>query len=147
MYITLFFTLLTLFIHPISAKPPECYFEIERTFLNPYYVIQAFSLNRIIYQGAWNGIVGQLNTNAKRIPMMVKQRASKMNPNPFNDPFQPKEAGEVFEKVVVEVLTMTLGPYEIVSPPQIQKIFNYVREQQQNKWNACFGEEESAKNH
>lgn len=129
-----------LFISQGHAEPPPCYQKIERSFLNPYYITQAISLNRNIFQSSWLPITEEIKKNARNLPALVRQRAEQMKPNPFGTPFLPKQAGLVFEQVIIEILATSLAIFNIGSPNDVMIVFNYLLEQQKTEWAACFGE-------
>lgn len=124
------------------ADPPPCYQRIEQSFLNPYYITQAISLNRNIFQSSWLPITQEIQKNARNLPTLVRQRAEKMRPNPFGTPFLPKKAGLVFQQVIIEILATSLAIFNIGSPNDVMIVFNYLLEQQKTEWAACFSEKE-----
>jgi hypothetical protein len=137
-------TLLMIFPLLGWSDEPSCVREIEREFFNPVFVSQALSLHDVS-QSAWSEVNRVLKQKNGDIPGRVRDRAAKMNPNPFDTPFQAKEAKQVLQDVLYEILTETLASFNITDPTEIREMFNYIREQQADKFIRCFGKDDEGK--
>ena len=131
----------------VGAETPRCYAKLESSFFNPYYLTQALSLNRNIFQSSWSTINQTVQIKAQRVPQMVRDRAERMNPNPFGNPYHPKEAGELLEQVLINVLAESLALFGITNPHDVKVVFDFVLEQQRAEWIVCFGEKTQQKVH
>ncbi len=120
------------------AEPPSCYAQLEREFFNPVYVNQALSMHNIS-QSAWPEVNRILKENSAVIPARTRALASKQRPNPFNPPFDGEAAAKILTRVQLEVLSKTLVRFQIQNPYVVQQIYGYIKEQQQERWNTCFG--------
>lgn len=123
------------------ADAPPCYKDLEVNFFNPTLVNEALSLHSIS-QSNWTLINTELQNNLKRVPELVKERAKKMNPNPFGNPFQPQEASKLLREVLLEVFSETLAGFQITNQGKVQEMFRYIRERQSQRLLSCFGAEE-----
>jgi len=125
--------------HTVSAAVPSCYNSIVQNFFNPVLVNQALSMHDDIYQSSWSEISRNLKSQTTDIPRLVKERASKIHPNPFDIPFNPEVAGEVLKQVLVGILAQTLTYYQINnSSNKANDIFNYLQHLKMEQWNECF---------
>jgi len=126
------------------ADEPSCVRELERDFFNPVFVSQALSLHDVS-QSAWAEVNRVLKQQIGAIPGRVRDRAARMNPNPFDIPFQEHDAKQVLESVLYDVLAETLKQFNITDPTEVREMFNYIREQQADKFVRCFGKDEDVK--
>jgi len=144
--INLFYKILLLIIlviiNPVVAyaDAPPCYKNIEANFFRPELVSEALSLHSVP-QSQWTLINTELQQELKRVPIMVKERASKMHPNPFGTPFQPQAAVEVLRQVLFEVFSSTLATFNITNQQKIEEMFQYIRQRQSQRMLSCFGQE------
>lgn len=136
------FSLILLLITPfcIFAEESACYLNIERNFFDENVVNQALA-SRNISQSNWTLINQSLKSNSKDIPGIVRERAKKLNPNPFDTPFRPIIAAEILSQVQFEVFAATLAIFKINSPSDVQEMFLYIRKSHSANLKACFGEE------
>lgn len=123
-----------------NADAPPCYKNIESNFFRPELVSEALSLHSVP-QSNWALINTELQHELKRVPMMVKERANKMQPNPFGTPFQPQAAVEVLRQVLFEVFSSTLTTFNITNQQKIEEMFQYIRQRQSQRMLSCFGQE------
>lgn len=123
------------------GETPFCYKELERNFFKPALVDEALSLHSVP-QSNWSLINNELQRNVKRVPELVKERAKRMDPNPFGTPFQPQAASEVLRGALLEVFSSTLALFHITNQNNINEMFQYIRERQSQFLLACFGDEE-----
>jgi hypothetical protein len=95
-----------------------------------------------VSQSAWTEINRVLKQNSGVIAGRVRDRAARMNPNPFDTPFQAQDASKVLQEVLLDYFTETLRGFNIIDPTEIREMFNYIKEQQSDKFVRCFGKEE-----
>lgn len=119
-----------------------CYRQIEQNFFNPILVSQALSLHFTFPQSSWNEVNRKLQQNASQVPRLVRERAVRMSPNPFNVPFNYHEAAELLRQALLEVLANTMAEFQVTNPSQIKAIFDYLRIRQLHQITECFGEGE-----
>ncbi|HEV8052578.1 MAG TPA: hypothetical protein VGP47_08785 [Parachlamydiaceae bacterium] len=127
-----------------SAETPPCYKQLEVNFFNSTFVNEALSLHSVS-QSNWALINTELQNNLKQVPEMVKERAKKMDPNPFGTPFQPQEASKLLRRVLLEVFSATLANFQITNQGKVEEMFRYIRERQSQRLLSCFGQEEEAR--
>lgn len=125
-----------------DAEIPACYKDLELNFFRSNLVNEALSLHAVS-QSNWSLINQELQRNLKRVPELIRERAKKMDPNPFGPPFQPREASELLQKVLLEVFSDTLSVFHITNQGKIEEMFQYLRERQSQRLVSCFGEEEA----
>lgn len=136
--------LMTLNTTSVFAEAPPCYRALEVNFFNPNLVNEALSLHAVS-QSNWNLINSELQKNLKIVPETVKERAKKMDSNPFNYPFQPQEASELLRQVLFEVFSKTLATFHITNQDNVEEMFQYIRERQSQRLASCFGQEKEQK--
>ncbi|MBA3816896.1 MAG: hypothetical protein H0X29_10345 [Parachlamydiaceae bacterium] len=124
----------------IFAQESGCYLNIERNFFNESVVNQALA-SRNISQSNWTLINQSLRAKTREIPAMVRERAKKLNPNPFDTPFRPIVAGEILKQVQFEVFVATLALFKITNLNDIQDMFIIIRKSHRANLKECFGEE------
>lgn len=128
----------------VEGEIPPCYRELETGIFQTSYVGQALA-NQRVPQGAWGQIQRMLSAKIRDIPTMIESEARRMNPNPFEPTFEPKLAKELLEKVQKRVLANVLAQFNFNNKPNIQQIYNYLKERNKARFIACFGEEEPPK--
>lgn len=130
------------FTSPLAAQAgaPPCYKNIEANFFRPEHVSEALSLHSVS-QSNWSLINAELQQQMKRVPNMVRERADRMDPNPFGAPFQPQAAVEILRQVLLEVFSGTLALFNINNQQKIEEMFQYIRQRQGQRMLACFGQE------
>lgn len=146
------FLFLWFFVHafsPICGDESQrgCFQVIEKEFFNEKFVNEALQLHRI-YQSSWYLFNSALKVNAQAIPLMIQERAEKMIPNPFQYPFQPKEAALLLNQVLFEVFDQTVKQFGLTNlsssafnQTAINDMYRYIREKQSFRFKSCFGEE------
>lgn len=136
------FSLSTLLV--FSTDVPPCYRNLEVNFFRTDLVNEALSLHGVS-QSKWNLINTQLQGNVKGVPQLVKEKAKKMEPNPFDPPFQSQEAAELLRQVLLEVFSETLANFHITNQANVKEMFQYIRERQSQLLISCFGQEKEEK--
>lgn len=134
-----FFIFLIAFPFCIFAEESACYLNIERNFFNENVVNQALA-SRNISQSNWVLINQSLRDKSREIPKIVRERAKKLNPNPFDTPFRPIIAAGILNQVQFEVFAATLAAFKIDNPSDIQEMFLYIRKSHRANLEECFGE-------
>lgn len=134
-------TSICLLFSQVFGLDPSCVRDIEENFFNPYYVSQALSLHDFS-QSAWSEVNRNLKTRVGGIPALVRQKANKLSPNPFDAPYDPEEAANVLKEALYETLEQTLHDFNVTDPYEIREMFNYILEKQAPRWKACFPEED-----
>lgn len=128
----------------ITAEAPACYRDLEVNFFRQNLVNEALSLHAVS-QSNWALINTELQRNVKRVPEMIKDRAKKMDPNPFGTPFQSHAASELLQQVLLQVFSETLAIFHITNQAKIEEMFQYIRERQSQRLVSCFGDEKEQK--
>lgn len=124
----------------VFSETPLCYKNIEANFFKPEFVDEALSLHSVP-QSNWTLINNELREKMVRVPELVREKAKKMNPNPFGMPFQPQEASEVLRQALFAVFAETLADFHITNRGKAEEMFQYIRQRQGLRLLACFGEE------
>lgn len=124
----------------IYSVESSCYREIEKDFFRKDYVDEALSLHNVS-QSAWTYIHQSLQESMKKVPGIVRKRAAKMDPNPFDFPFRPDVASELLRQALFEVFSTTLAPFGITNSSDLKDMFTYIRDKQSKRLIACFGDE------
>lgn len=124
----------------VDASESSCYKDIEKNFFNENLVNQALALHNIS-QSNWSLINQSLRENSKDISRVVRQRAAKMNPNPFDSPFRPLIAAKLLNQVQFEIFSSTLAAFGVANSEQVKEMFLFIRTSHGQKLIACFGAE------
>lgn len=119
---------------------PPCYKSLQRYFFKESYLDEAMSFHDYIFQGDWNQIYRDLDKVMQQMPILIKQEAKKMRPDPLEHPFQPQAAGALLHQMLYLALSQTLHAHNITNEGDIKKIFEYVRTKQLGMIEACFGD-------
>lgn len=118
-------------------ETPKCYRELVRNFFEPRLVTESFDLYRV-FQSQWNKMLSDLKINAQAAPQRIKDRARAMHPNPFDHPFDPEKAKEIFLAVEFEIFREVMVYNYWYDIQAIYGMFNYIKDRQQAKIDACF---------
>ncbi len=118
---------------------PSCYKDLEINFFDPEITTQAFALHNID-QSSWNLLLQSLKNKAANVPSIIDQRAKRMQRNPLDHPFQPKEAEQLLMDVLYENLVEALHERNFITQFDNREMFNYIRRRQADRLKACFGE-------
>lgn len=124
-----------------SDASPPCYREIQTTFFRQDLVTTALSLYKVD-QSFWIAIYSDLQANSGRVPFLVQTLAKNRNPNPLYPIFRPKEASEILQKALFDVLTQAIAPYSHMNNNSINNntingVFRYLWEQQHSRIQQC----------
>ncbi len=121
---------------------PACYRELETNFFLPALVSQGISLQAGYqqYQNTWPLIIDELQRRSTNIPQIIKDKASRMRPDPLDFPFQADIASELLWSTLYELFASVVSKYNITDVEDIQSIFNYIRRQQEPRLKECLGE-------
>lgn len=122
---------------------PSCYKDLELNFFQRAVVSQALNLHRVD-QGAWTPIVQILQETSKRVPALIKAKALRLSPNPFDPVFIPELARQLLEETLFEVFSgvmISYNPYQQlkINGGDIQDMFNYILNSQAKRMERCFG--------
>lgn len=115
---------------------PRCLREVEINYLDHRYLQEAFDMYRI-FQSQWTQILTTLSQRVPNIPGMVRDRARKMSPDPFEHPFDGEKVKSIILDVEFEVLQEVLITNYVTDLNAINGIFNYVRSRRENYLDAC----------
>lgn len=120
----------------VVAEVPACYRDLELNFFKPNIVNETLSMHAIS-QSNWNLINQELRRNVRLVPEIVRARAKRMDPNPLGTPFEPEAALQLLQQVLLEVFSETLFLFHITNQSKIEEMFQYIREQQIERFTAC----------
>ena len=118
--------------------PEKCYRELESNFFDENIVSAALSLHKV-YQSQWTLINRDLRNRSRNIKQTVKQRARKLERNPFNRPFQLEVATQLLIQAEFEIFSDVMFNYDVRSPGKINDMFLYIRENRLQQMPECFG--------
>lgn len=138
-----FFFLFVCFCCPLLAVAPDripCVEELEVHFFSPPLVNQALNFYQV-RQELWPLINNELEERSKAVPRLMIEASANMVPNPIEYPMQKRKTAELLKKVLFklfeDVLTKNYANKAGVTTPA----FNYVFEQQKDRFVHCFGPE------
>lgn len=121
-----------------EAAVPPCYRDIERNIFRPEYVSQALSFQMLIGQSSWSGINTAIQQRSRNLTSLVQERGRQRRPNPFDVPYDPERAGEVFQSVVLDILRDALAQFNIYNQVVLMQIFEYLKDKNIDLWDRCF---------
>ncbi len=139
---SIFFPILLLFSKCYSQQIPPCFYQLETNFFTYDVVATAFNLN-YVYQAQWVPLYNALQSNARKIPSMIEERARKSNPNPLN-PFNPVAASELLRQVLFDVFNETMHESLYTNETAIRQMFRYIRAEKSLLLSSCLGEASEA---
>lgn len=118
------------------AEIPACYRDLELNFFRPNIVNETLSMHSIS-QSNWNLINQELSRRVRRVPEIVRVRAQHMDPNPLGTPFDSEAALQLLQQVLLEVFSETLSVFHITNQSKVEEMFQYIREQQIERFTSC----------
>jgi hypothetical protein len=121
----------------IYGVVPSCYQAIERNFFQQKYVMEALAMHDVP-QSAWIPLSSEIQTRARQVSGLVRDKASHMTPNPFNAPFQAEAVGRILQSALTQTLATSLATYNIYDPQIAREMFEYIRGRQAREWDECF---------
>ena len=123
-----------------NAEIPPCYRDLERNFFRTDLLNETLSMHSV-YQSSWSLIGAALQRNMKNVPELIRERAKKMDPNPFAPVFHSKEAAYLLRQVLFEVFSLTLAQFQITNQDKAMEMFQYILNKQSQRFMSCFGQE------
>lgn len=124
-------------LNSVFAQDKACYKDLETDFFQEKLVGEAFGLHNV-YQSQWNPMFSALKDNARNVPRIIRSKAQSMQPNPFR-PFNSKEAAKLLIDTLYEVFVTTMWQLNFTNKADIDGMFRYIQENQQQRINQCLG--------
>lgn len=115
---------------------PRCYKSFATQFFQQTLVMQALSL-QLIPQNTWSLIVRDLNSRSQEIWSTIDREARRMNPNPFRNPFNQKEAQRLMENALWDQFFTVVQSYSVYDTYRIRNAFEYIMAQQKQNFEEC----------
>lgn len=131
------------FCCPLIAVAPDripCVEELEVHFFSPSVVNQALNFYQV-RQELWPLINTELEERSKTVPRLMIEASSNMVPNPIEYPMQKRKTAELLKKVLFKLFEEVLIKYYANKAGVTAPAFNYVFEQQKDRFVQCFGPE------
>ncbi len=122
-------------VHAYNDEP-GCFQELQRSFF-PYEVVVRALSSRGITQSRWDPIARALNARSTTIPLILKRKASKMERDPLDHPFQADVAANLLKEVLFEVFKEVMAENGVISESDIKEMFIYIGMQQGDRWRGC----------
>ncbi len=119
-------------------RSPPCYLDLEKSFFRTDWVLQALSMN-LVMQGQWDAIAKGVVGQQGGIPAMVRERANRMSPNPFDPKFIPEQVKEIFLEAAFSVFRDVVYSNGYSDPTGIKSMFDYIVARNEIRLNQCFG--------
>lgn len=117
---------------------PPCAYDLETHFFPHDLARQSFDLYHI-FQSQWDPILTGLDTESRRVPQLVRERARVMKPNPLQYPYDPEKTKELVLAVEYEVFRTVLVRNYFYDLQAIRGMFDYIVSQQIGRIDACLG--------
>jgi hypothetical protein len=141
-YLCMLFISLSSFVQAYDASL-RCYKDLELNFFQPALVSQALSMHHVD-QSSWNPILQTLKESSKKVPGMIKAKAKRYTPSPFEPLFIPEIAKQILEETLYEVFFNTIVSYNRyqqirLNGDDIRIMFMYILSKQEKKMESCFG--------
>jgi hypothetical protein len=124
---------------------PRCMYSLETQFFDAKTVKESFDLYHVM-QSLWGPAYTDLLVNVKKVPTLVKAKARKMSPNPFDNPFDPEKAKQVLIDAEFEVFRDTMVSHYFADLNAIHGMFDYIVRQQEANINRCLGVKKKVEN-
>lgn len=121
---------------------PRCYRELQLHFFRPELVQQALSMHHVP-QSAWIPITQVLTSQSTQVPRYIREKARRMQPNPFDPVFLPEVALGLIEETLFQIFSTTMAPYMnyqavVINQGDIADMFRYIRNKQEKAFLRCF---------
>ena len=124
----------------VSAVSVPCLEALELHFFVESTVNRGLSLYNV-REELWLPINMDLQAISKGVPNLMKERTAYRVPNPLEYPMQKFATAEVLKDVLHRVFMRVMNKYHIDVRWKVDAIFNYIFEQQEDKFSECFGSE------
>ncbi len=85
----------------------------------------------------WDAIKQELSAKDEEVIRLVEEKASKMQPNPLEDPNQKQEAVKLFRETLYEVFSDVMYAHGVTDKKQIQDMLNDILQQKAKRFVEC----------
>ncbi len=119
-----------------DASPP-CFRILESNYFEPGALYQALSLHHVI-QSQWNLIYQDLAKRSRDIPKIVKDKASRLSPNPLQDPYNKDVAVQILHDALYSLFVDVLRIHNITNESDIKNMFDYILSRKPEALQQCF---------
>lgn len=134
------FAFMASFLSAVVPDPIPCVMDLETHFFSPQIVNQALSFYHV-REELWPLINKELEEKNKEVPRLMIKWTANMVPNPIEYPMQKLQTAEVLKKVLFSLFQEILAKYYVDRVGVTAPAFNYIFEQQKDRFIFCFGEE------
>lgn len=121
----------------------ECSKEQLMSFF-PQPIVQAVLADTDLTQEQIVSIARDLSQKDQELTKRVEQKASKLNPNPFNDLSQRDLAIKIYNETLYEVFAEALKAHGITKDDQIQTLLNKMREMKSKLFIECIRKQQAS---
>lgn len=128
----------------VKATPSalECSKEQLMSFF-PQPIVQSVLADTDLTQDQIATIARDLSQKDQELSKRVEQKASKLNPNPFNDLSQRDLAIKIYNETLYEVFAEALKTHGITQDDQIQILLNKMREMKSKLFIECIRKQQA----
>lgn len=117
---------------------PRCLYELQTHFFDPRYVKESFDLYRV-FQSQWDSIIVNLRQDVQYVPRIVRDRARRLRPDPFEHPFDAEKVKELILAVEFEIFRDAMVRNYFYDVSATYGMFDYIRSRQEKKIDHCLG--------
>lgn len=121
---------------PITVTNFSCTKEELKTFF-PEPVVRAVLLKANISEADANSIAAELAQKNAQWGKMIREKAAKMNPNPFEDLSQRDVGLKIYRETLYEVFSQVLKAHGISDEDKIQNMLDEIRETKSKLFIEC----------
>jgi hypothetical protein len=133
------------FAHAFNDEP-DCFKRLKTTFFDKDLVYQALSMHNMA-QSQWESIYIKLQGRVQNVPQLLAEKTARMIPSPLDYPFQVKQAEDLLFQILFDVFNQAVQESQITkNSSTIRGMFNYIRDQQIRRLEACLGPQPSTSN-
>lgn len=97
-----------------------------------------------IPKNEWSGIIGDLAYKQTKVEALMKERAAKMNPNPYGPPPKPVTLSKLYRDIIYEMFTTTLNQFDVNDPALVDEMFNNILEWKADREWECYQRQQRA---
>jgi hypothetical protein len=121
----------------------ECSKEQLMSFF-PQPIVQAVLADTDLTQEQIVSIARDLSQKDQELTKRAEQKASKLNPNPFNDLSQRDLSNKIYNETLYEAFAEALKAHGITKDDQIQTLLNKMRETQSKLFIECIRKQQAS---
>ncbi len=115
---------------------PTCLYDLQVNFFPPDISRQSFDMF-YVFQSHWDLILTSLKYEAHQVPMIMRERARALKPNPMDYPFDADKTKELLLAIEYEVFHKVLIRNYVYDLQAIKGMFDFIASRQQGRIDAC----------